>query len=165
MGEKKIKTKKLAEHISELYDLASMLECEIGTPEFKLAEMYEDGMDKLAPVVSGWGKAMVARGNAKQAILVGAALAAVWVGAGAIDLGRHAVSSALARRELNAIYKEIAVKTQAVTQELSQNNQQLLQLLLEEREKNVDNQARIEELKAKVAWGNEILRRFEALHT
>jgi len=40
---------------------------------------------------------------------------------------------------------------------------ELLELLLEEREKNVDNQARIEELKAKVAWGNEILRRFEAL--
>jgi len=163
MGGKKVNTKKLADRISELYDLADMLECEIGTPEFKLMEMYEDGVDKLAPVVSNWGKAMVARGNAKQALLVGAALAAVWAGAGAIDMGRHVVSSAMAKKKLNAIYKEIALKTQAVTQELSQNNQQLLELLLEEREKNVDNQARIEELKAKVAWGNEILRRFEAL--
>ena len=163
MAANKVSSKKLAEQVSDLYHLADLLECDIRTPEFKLMEMYEDSMDKLAPAVSNWGKAMVARGNAKQALMIGGLLAVVWVGAGAIDLGRHAVSSAMAKKELNAIYKQIAVKTQAVTQQLQQDNQNLLALLLEEREKNVDNQEKIEELKAKIDRGNEILRRFEAL--
>jgi len=163
MAAKKASSKKLAEQVSELYQLADMLECDVRTPEFKLMEMYEDSMDKLAPAVSNWGKAMVARGNAKQAFLIAGILGAVWLGAGAIDLGRHAVSSTRAKLELNAIYKEIAVKTQAVTQQLSEDNKKLLELLLEEREKNVDNQTKIEELKAKIDRGNEILHRFEAL--
>ena len=154
---------KLMEHVDELYELARLTECRIDAPISELRESLEKNVSRHASKIAGKLRIVTSRGKIEEAIVGGAILGAAWVGASAIDFGRNTYAREMAKAELLSLYEEISVKTQAITLQLVEDNKLLTELLLEEREKNVDNQEKIEELKAKIDRGNEIMRRFEAL--
>ena len=135
----------LIKNVDELYAIAGLLELKIEKPlsQFRLE---------------------LERGIIEETFIFGTVLAVGWVGASAIDFAKNSIAKKKAKEELLPLYKEIAVKTQAIILQMSEDNKALTNLLLEEKERNVDNQIEIEKLKKRIEKGEDIIKRFAALH-
>jgi len=154
---------KLIENVDELYDLAKLTECQIDIPVSEIRASFEKSVSQRAPKIAAKLSTMTSRGKIEEAILGGAILGAAWLGAAAIDLGRNTYAKEMAKAELLSLYQEITVKTQTITLQLVEDNKKLTDLLLEEREKNVNNRVRIEELQQKIEKASDIITRIQKL--
>ena len=154
---------KLIANADELYELAKLTECQIDVPVSEIRASFEKSVSNHASKIAGKFSVMTSRGKIEEAIIGGAVLGAAWLGATAIDFGRNTYAKEMAKAELLSLYEQITVKTQAITLQLVEDNKLLTELLLEEREKNVDNQARILQLQAQIREGSAIIERIQKL--
>ena len=134
----------LIKNVDELYAIAGLLELKIEKPlsQFRLE---------------------LERGIIEETFIFGTVLAVGWVGASAIDFAKNSIAKKKAKEELLPLYKEIAVKTQAITLQLSEDNKKLNKLLWEEKLLNTNNQHQIKVLKKRIEKGDAIVQRFMAL--
>ena len=153
----------LIKNVDELYAIAGLLELKIEKPLSQFRLELERGLERKAPKIGSEISRAMERGKIEEALIAGTVLAVGWVGASAIDFAKNSIAKKKAREELLPLYKEIAVKTQAITLQLSEDNKKLNKLLWEEKLLNTNNQHQIKVLKKRIEKGDAIVQRFMAL--
>ena len=154
----------LIANVDELYALAHLTECSINVPISSLRISLERNIEKYGSKYAAKLSRLASKSKPEEIILVGGVLVVAWLGASAVDVTANAIARKQAKDALFPMYKEIAVKTQAIILQMSEDNKALTNLLLEEKERNVDNQIEIEKLKKRIEKGEDIIKRFAALH-
>ena len=141
--------KKLIENMDELCDLAELAKCEVSLPSSEVRGEIKRLAVGLPSAGGGMGTGMIC---APPGLIVTA-----------ISFALKASAERKAKEALLPVYKELAVKVQALN--IQQANALLEQqaLLDKEIQKGKDNSRKIEELSKKLELQGEIIARFERL--
>ena len=159
-----IKLETLIANADELYELAQLAECKVQVPASELRKELERSMVRYAPKIGMQLGKLTSKGKIDEAIIVGGALAIAWVGASALDLAKNQIAKKKAEQILLPMYREITVKMHSIILQINQDNKKLTELLMEEKQFNVDNHLEISKLRARIDQYEAIVQRFMALH-
>ena len=158
-----IKLETLISNVDELYELAKLTECKTTVPISELHTAFARQIERSTPQIQRQFTKLFSRGKVEEIIIGGAALCFAYVGASAIDFTRNSIAQKKARDALLPLYKEIAVKTQTIILQLSEDQKALQNMLLEEKQRNINNQSEINELRKRIEKNEAILEKFAAL--
>lgn len=104
----------LFERVDELNSLINASNKILDLPPSHLAESFGKSISKNSTVIAGQMSKAFSSGKLEKVLIVGGALAVIWVGAKTVDAVSNHVAKSNAKEAIDGYYKELAVKQNLV---------------------------------------------------